>query len=481
MKQTDWTIIYNSYEGPEKRAVDLLSKEVGKHLIRQTNVYTIYVLPCRKDGYELTKNAIILGCYDESKTVQKFTAREEVPADGFLVKVIENPQDPEGRLVILTAHSPRELFYAAVSFVDDYIPGYAPRNGANLMPDLIFDTPLQLCSYTETPDHKTRSVFTWAHPINNYRAYIDNMARLKLNELILWNDFVPLNIAEVIDYAHSYGIAVNLGYSWGWLNHQCAGITDVSDAALVKMKDEIIRKYEVEYAPTNCDGIYFQSFTERKDEYIGGRLIAEAVTSLVNMTCGELLEKYPGLKLQFGLHASSVRAHLDEIAKVDPRVQILWEDCGTFPYNYRTYVSDEEKYEKTMAFTKQLLNLRGGRNVGLVFKSVMMLDWTRFEYQSGPFVMGENHPDIIAHDKRMRARSWREYTADWLRNGDRAQQMVKFINDNKLGEVDMCLAGTFDGGIYMPQAIYAQMLRSMDDDYGDILQKVGRRFCITVD
>ena len=41
MKQTDWKIIYNSYEGPEKRAVELLSKEVGKHLIRQTNVYTI--------------------------------------------------------------------------------------------------------------------------------------------------------------------------------------------------------------------------------------------------------------------------------------------------------------------------------------------------------------------------------------------------------------------------------------------------------
>lgn len=70
---------------------------------------------------------------------------------------------------------------------------------------------------------------------------------------------------------------MNLGYSWGWLNHQCAAITDVSDAALVKMKDEIIRKYEAEYAPTNCDGIYFQSFTERKDEYIGGIYMPQAI------------------------------------------------------------------------------------------------------------------------------------------------------------------------------------------------------------
>ena len=34
MKQTDWKIIYHNYQGLEKKAVDFLSNEAGKYLIR---------------------------------------------------------------------------------------------------------------------------------------------------------------------------------------------------------------------------------------------------------------------------------------------------------------------------------------------------------------------------------------------------------------------------------------------------------------
>ena len=58
MKQTDWKIIYSSYEGMEKKAVHLLSKEAGKHLIRESGVYRIYVLPCEKEGCTFEGKAI---------------------------------------------------------------------------------------------------------------------------------------------------------------------------------------------------------------------------------------------------------------------------------------------------------------------------------------------------------------------------------------------------------------------------------------
>ena len=480
MKQTDWKIIYTAYEGVAKRAVHLLSKEVGAFLIREPSVYRICVLPCEKEGCAISKNAFFVGCYEESNVIKDFVRPHEVPQDGFLVKVIKNPSDAEGRFVILTAHDVQELFYAAVSFFDDYIPRYAPTHGSNRMPDLIFDGPLAECAYTETPDHKTRSIFTWGHSINDYRAYIDNMARLKFNELILWNDYVPLNIKDVIAYAHSYGIKVNLGYSWGWQVH-CSQVDDISDASLLALKDAILAKYEKEYADTGCDGIYFQSFTERRDEYIGKRLIAEGVVSLVNMTANELLAKHPALKLQFGLHATSVAGHLDEIAKVDPRVELLWEDCGEFPYHYRTFVQDEKSYQDTLAFTKKMLTLRGGVGVGLVFKGVMMLDWSKFVNQQGPYILGENSPKIAAHDRAVRANAWREYAADWMHNGARVAQTLRFIQENKLGEVNMCIAGTFDGGIYLPFALCAQMYRNCSEDYAEILRKVTRRACITVD
>ena len=481
MKQTEWKIIYTNYQGPEKRAVNFLYKEAGRMLIREPNVYRVHVFPCEKEGCAVSKNAFFVSCYENSPAIQKLVEAKEIPENGFLVKVMPNPEDPEGRFVILTAHTPVNVFYAATSFIDDYIPQYGKVVGSNFMPDLTFDEPIKECCYTQVPDHKTRSIFTWGHSINDYRAYIDNMARLRFNELALWNDFVPLNIKEIIDYCHSYGILVNLGYSWGWLPHQCAGITDITDDALREMKDDIVRKFVEEYVPTGCDGIYFQSFTEQEREHIGGRLIAEAVTTLVNMTAKEIWEIKPDLKLQFGLHASSVSTHLDEIAKVDPRIEILWEDCGEFPYGYDPYIKDETAYENTLIFTKKLLELRGGAGVGLVFKGVMMLDWTKFIHQYGPYVMGENHKDIAAHDRYIRAQGWRSFSADWMRNGDRVAQMVQFINANKQGDVNMCAAGTFDGGIYLPFALCAQMYWHCDEDYKDILKTVSKRACITVD
>lgn len=480
MQLNDWKIIYTKYEGITKRTIQFLSKEVGALLIREPNVYRIHVLPCEVEGCKISKNAFFVSRYADSAVIQQHVAPSEVPENGYLVKVIPNPEDEEGRFVILTAHNEQELFYAAVSFVDDYIPETAPHGGANLMPDLIFDSPLAVRSYTEVPDHKSRCIFTWGHPINDYRAYVDNMARLKFNELILWNDFIPLNIDEVIDYAHSYGIKVVLGYSWGWkeIGNKAAQITDES---IARVKEIAIGEYRDNYAHIKCDGIYFQSFTEREEESVGGKLISRIVVDMVNDIAKRLWEITPELRIIFGLHATSVRNRLDEIARVDARMEIMWEDCGTFPFNYQSYVSDMEKYNETIEFVKEILALRGGRGVGMLFKSLMMMDWTKVVRQLGPYVMGENSAKIAAHDRAIRAGAWREYSADWMRNGDLALNMIRNVKENKLGEIDIGIAGTFDGGIYLPLALYAQMLRNCEGTYGDILRRVARRACITVD
>ena len=42
----------------------------------------------------------------------------------------------------------------------------------------------------------------------DYRGFFENMARLKLNEIIIWNDYAPTNGREIVAYAHSLGIRV---------------------------------------------------------------------------------------------------------------------------------------------------------------------------------------------------------------------------------------------------------------------------------
>lgn len=479
MKQTDWKILYASYEGIHKRTVHLLSKELGKYLIRESGVYRIHVLPCEKEGGAVPPSAVFVGCYQDSASIRKLVSADEVPEDGFLVKVIRNPENEEGSFVILTARTPQQLFYAAVSFLDDYIPANAPKGGSNRMPDLIFDAPLPEYQSAQTPDHKKRSVFTWGHSINDYRAYIDNMARLRLNELFLWNDYVPLNVEDVISYAHSYGITVVLGYSWGW--KEVGKKDSITEEDLQAVKERVVSEYRESYEKLGCDGIYFQSFTERKDESVGGKLISAMVTDFVNDVAQALWQITPSLRLVFGLHATSVRHQLEDIARVDPRIEILWEDCGQFPYHYPPYVTDEDRFSETIDFTKKLLELRGGKGVGLVFKGVMMLDWKKFVYQSGPYVMGENAAEIARHDRAVRANSWRIFSGYWMQNLPRAVQMLRHVQSCKLGEVNLCIAGTFDGGIYLPQALCAQMFWSCAEPESEILRKVSWRSCITYD
>lgn len=474
MKQLAWKIVYHKYEGLEKKAVDFLSKEAGKYLIRENDLYRLYVLPCEGEGAKIEQSAFVIGMWQESATVRAYVKEQEIKENGYLVKVIKNPENENGRIVVITAKSANELFYGAVSFIDDYLAVCAPAHGRVRLRQFTFDEPMREWSYSEEPSTATRSVFTWGHPISDYRSYIENMARLKLNQLIIWNDHMPVNVRDVIDYAHSYGIEILFGYTWGWIDG-CGKITDISDARLKELKEQIIAHYEENYAKINGDGIYFQSFTERADEYIGGRLIAEAVTTLVNDTAGELLKRYPNLKLQFGLHAISVKDHLDEIAKVDPRIEILWEDCGAFPYDYSPEVIDERKFEETLAFTQKILTLREGAPVGLVFKGVMMLDWTTFVSQSGPFVMGDNAQAVVERDRHMREGAWRIFSAEWMQYGHYARRMLEFVKENAQGDVNCCMAGTFDGRIYFPQAVLAQLFRHVDEDYGETMKRVTRR------
>lgn len=480
MKQTDWKIIYSSYEGVAKRAVQLLSREAGGLIIREPEVYSIYVLPCEREGCEVSKNAFFVGTYADSPVIRSYVGADEIPKDGFLVRVIENPDDPEGRLVLLTAHTECELYYAVVSFLDDYIPAFAPGHSPNPMPDLIFDKPLPVFSYTESPAFKTRSVFTWGHSFNDYRAYIENMARMKLNELIIWNDYLPLNIDDIIAYAHSFGIRVILGYSWGWreISNQTEVITEEELSAL---REKIVEQYRSVYAPTNCDGIYFQSFTERRDETVSGRPIAAIVTEFVNGTAEALFALKPDLRLLFGLHATSVKNWLPEIAKVDPRIEIYWEDCGAFPYSYSPGMPGEDDFRDTLDFTEKLLALRGGAGVGLIFKGVMMLDWSRFAMQRGPYIMGDNAERIAEHDRRLRANAWRIYAAHWTVSGRKAHELVGYVKDHRRGNVSICLAGTFDGGIYLPEALAAQVMRRPHESFDATLRRVMRRSSLTVD
>ena len=101
--------------------------------------------------------------------------------------------------------------------------------------------------------------------------------------------------------------------------------------------------------------------------------------------------------------------------------------------------------------------------------------------QKGPYIMGDNAKRIADHDRRLRANAWRIYAAHWAVSGRKAHELVNYVKDHRRGDVSICLAGTFDGGIYLPEALSAQMMRRPHESFDATLRRVMRRSSLTVD
>ena len=68
-------------------------------------------------------------------------------------------------------------------------------------------------------------------------------------------------------------------------------------------------------------------------------------------------------------------------------------------------------------------------------------------------------------DRKIRERGWKIYSGEWAQHGKWAHKLYEFIKNNKTSSINTCLAGTFDGGIYLPVASTSAMsliLRFMD-------------------
>lgn len=470
----NWKILYSNYSGLEKKAIELISAEVGKYILRDKGVYTLHTLAVEPITERIENNIIVIGKYDDNVLMQKYIKKDEVPSSGYCVKVIPNPDDENLKIALITAFEPINVFYAAVDFVDNYLPSAAVISGGLRTPAETFDKILPDYFYTSSPQTEKRSIFTWGHPINNYRRYIDNIARLKINQLIIWNDFLPVNASDVVSYAHEYEIEVIWGFAWGWTTN-CNNTEIIEN--LDKIKSDIVDKFQNTYNGAG-DGIYFQSFTETHEERLAGRLIADVVTDFVNEVSDELYKINPDIHIQFGLHAMSVEKHIEFIANVDERVEILWEDCGSFPYNYMPELGSDEDYEKTLEFTHKIINLRERGLTGLVYKGMMTMDWTKFEHQSGPYIMGMASEELIEDDISMLTPIWKYFQSEWMNNGKRVWDFTRKICAETGTNLNLCIAGALDGAIWFPQALCAEIMWNSSESYETILDRVSKKSCV---
>ncbi len=478
-----WVIIYNNYEGLEKTAVDRMCGMLSGRTV--SAVTLLSACDKRVNTELLAENNLVFIGTKEGKFLSDFISEDYIKApknsEGYSVSVKKSCYSENHTVIAVCGYDSRGVLYGVIDFYNYYMGTEMYRTSdAVVTQNKYYDIPIVQNTpeyeHISSPSLKKRGIWTWGHCIYDYRKFFENMLSLRLNQIVIWNDFPPLNAKEVVDFAHTLGIEVFWGFSWGWdtkFDNYESGRKIDDENLISEWSEKVFKLYRDSYADTGADGIYFQSFTEMHRDTLGGVNIAEAVVKWVNTIGNKLLGSYPELEIQFGLHATSVNTHLDKISGVDSRIHIVWEDCGAFPYNYNP--EEISNFDETLEFNGKICKLRGeNERFGAVLKGMTKLDWSIFEHQGGEFVMGTYDDRFISERTAMKMKVWRNLQSYWLENAEYASKMIENIAKSTNGEATVQMLvedGCFENGIFFPVALAAEL---MWESGGNILRKIGQ-------
>lgn len=453
------------YGDPLSRMQRIAVEQLSSMLLDHTMEYPV-CFPYAEEADFSAFRCIYVGTAGNNAYIREHSKGAPEGPEGYRITVREETAVVEGS-------DDAGVLYGCIDYYNRYIVPHEYPHDSGRYVRKVFERELPDFEYESRPMVKNRGLWTWGHVIYDYKGYIDNLAKLRMNTLIMWNDYAPMNAQEIIEYAHDRNVKVIWGFAWAW-DTDC-GAFDVDKVRA--SRGEILEKFEREYGRLDVDGIYFQSFTEVNVEYIGGKLIAEAVTEFVNETAQMFFEKYPDMEIQFGLHAESVRNRLEYLKKVDKRIRIVWENCGAFPFSY--IPRDVENFDETCAFVKEIEHLRGEEErFGVVTKGLTKLDWSAFEHLQGPQNIGVSSEWMMKNRIERKHKVWKYIQAYWLAYADKAYEMIGLMQREKQGDLYITALvedGMFEKQIMYPVALYAEMLWNPQADFKNMLSDVALR------
>ena len=455
---------------------DEIEKNAVKILYGVVRHYLPYVLTvCEAKEITENDNIIYVGTL-KSNDLLTHLANDfytpETKSEGYSLKVAPSVRAKDRTDIVIQGADSKGVLNGVYDFIHYYIDdllkytGYIWKNRHQPFIDECLEFERR-----SAPSILNRGLWTWGHVIYDYKRYIENMAACKMNMLIMWNDFAPINGREIVDYAHSYGIKVIWGYpcAWGY------DVDPTNDKEMEKWCDRVLEVYNVEYSHLGGDGVYFQGFTETNQKEINGKPIAELISVWVNNVADKLHSRYPQLYVQFGIHATSIGKNYALMSKINQDVTVVWEDAGGFPYNY-----DPRKgmsVERTLEYTDGLLSAvsgNGGR-FGAVLKGFTCLNWSQFEHYKGRCIVGESDPIFMKKRGLEKEFFWDFSQPYWINNAGALKKYVQTLVSYKL--VDSTVTALVEDAMFEEYirkeiGIYSELLWDSDADVNKILEMV---------
>ena len=467
----DWKCVYSSVEGPQGKALKILTETVTQHTMRDHQTTTPHVFAMEKDGTSIErakKHRIVVGMPSENTTLAKYLKPGDVPKGGYLIRTVS---ENGCHSILIAGDTPEAVLWGVFDFADVALHEIAMKGlgdklslGRQVRLEHVFSI-RNMPEYERRcePENEVRSLFTWGYMIDDYRSFFREMARARLNRIIVWNKYPPVNSDAVVREAHDWGIKVYWGFAWGWQHNMCAN-SPTRD--LSKLADDIVAEWRSVWKPLSGDGIYFQTFTEQEREDINGRSIASMAVGVVNAASRRIHAESPDTDIVFGLHAMSVKNRLAEIEQTDRNIEILWEDCGGFPYH-------EETGNPDAGFVMKVTDTL--RPVGLVWKCQLRQDWTCWAHQAGPFMLGEAGEWALVRDRAVAKPLHRAFDSDWIRRGRIAYDHLKAIRSAGRKVKELNVVTEYNPPFAFSTLLQTEMFWSTKEPYETLLDRALRR------
>ena len=458
-----------SLDETEKKALNVLYGAVAQ--------YVPYVLTVCHPGEETEKdNLIILGTKTNHPTLallaeQQFYCPNE-KREGFSIKVARSARNKERTDIVIQGADSVGVLYGVCTFIAAYLDDFWKYYGYHFdHRTQLFRDPAPEFELSEEPSVQNRGIWTWGHRIYDYRRFLDNMMRCKMNMLVMWNDYAPINGREIVEYAHRNGIRVIWGFSFGW--GEDVEVDPLDPSSMEKWCRQVLDTYENDYLPLGGDGVYFQGFTERKDTVIRGVSVATLIAKWINIISKRLHEKYPNLYIQFGIHATSIQSHYRELDVLSDDSTLIWEDCGGFPYHYDPRIGN---IPETLDYHKKLLALaqKNGK-FGAVFKGFTILNWKKFEHYRGRIIVGESD-EIFRHSRLKNQRFyWKFCEPYWINNAPILRDFCRAVTEAGLRDSTVLALvedGLFEETISPSVGIFSETVWNVNADPQKIIERI---------
>jgi len=465
-QDTRWQLAYGANHDISGSALIELQRSLQRFM-----PYVLEAVPA--EAAVRSRHLCIIGCPQDNPLLReliagKFMAEPE-KKNGFTIAAGASPWTPECRLIAITGYDLPGLLHGVHYFNAHVLPahvGTLRREDSLAALNRIRDF-----QYAEAPCIENRGIWSWGYAIYDYRKFINNMARLRLNTLVLWHDTPPLNSEDIIAYAHKQGLRIIYGFAWGW-GQDGVELTRRQDRR--KIGQDVVRRYQRDYEHLNLDGIYFQTLTEHGNTTQGKRSTAALACELANDVAKELLKIKPSLRLEFGLHASSIAENYPEMRALHPQIVPVWEDAGSIPFAYsidetpdgdihsRSKLAGVTTPEATIAYSRKLAALRGAdQEFALVPKGLSSIDWINEFEHHGPYVMGERGSDELRRRFEQRSPHWDRVNRSWLSRYHEIANYYRSLRQHHPGP--MTVAGLLEDGLFEWEiqpaaALFAEML-----------------------